>query len=252
MPISNKLTLYWGKFSSSLETRALKSYVLGLHARKQVVLYLLCDVRGTRNILVNRQHMLPGRCAGAVASATGPPRQWPPPSTHSHHTPNTHTLCLQTSPFHHLFPKRSRRRQVKLTRMPTNCFSAILVDVTMPRLCCRSRTDASSASTLGRLLLLLPLLFSFYSPALWGVWPPLVRASSVPSASVAGVALLLCANSALIQKLFYAVKRTCDRGSEGREGIGWGWGWGGVQGKVKGGRRDNKLFSDLQPQTNAQ
>lgn len=50
--------------------------------------------------------------------------------------------------------------------------------------------------------------------------PP--RASSESLASVAGVASLLCANSALIQKLFYAVKRTCDgqRGVEGGEGRG--------------------------------
>lgn len=52
--------------------------------------------------------------------------------------------------------------------------------------------------------------------------PP--RASSVSFASVAGVALLLCANSALIQKLFYAVKGTCDRqsggGGEERRGEG--------------------------------
>lgn len=53
--------------------------------------------------------------------------------------------------------------------------------------------------------------------------PP--RASSVSSASVAGVALLLCANSALIQKLFYAVKRTCDRQrGGGRGGKEWGRG----------------------------
>ena len=46
--------------------------------------------------------------------------------------------------------------------------------------------------------------------------PPL---SSVLFASVAGVASLLCVNSALIQKLFYAVKRTRDRqrGVEGGE-----------------------------------
>lgn len=39
-------------------------------------------------------------------------------------------------------------------------------------------------------------------------------------ASVAGVALLLCANSALIQKLFYAVNRTCDRQRGGKERSG--------------------------------
>lgn len=104
---------------------------------------------GHENILVNRQHMLSGRCAGAAASATGPSR--PLPSTisdHPHpHTPtslhptHTHTLCLQTSVFYHLFPKRTQGRKVKLTKMPTNCFSSILVDVTMPRLCCRSRWD---------------------------------------------------------------------------------------------------------------
>lgn len=49
-----------------------------------------------------------------------------------------------------------------------------------------------------------------------------------PFASVAGVALPLCANSALIQKLFYAVNRTCDRQRGGKErsgeegGVGWG------------------------------
>ena len=69
----------------------------------------------------------------------------------------------------------------------------------------------------------------------WSFWrwlsleclgPP--RASSVSFASVAGVASLLCANSALIQKLFYAVKGTCDRqrGVEGRRGVGKGRGGG--------------------------
>lgn len=50
--------------------------------------------------------------------------------------------------------------------------------------------------------------------------PP--RASSVSFASVAGVALVLCANAALIQKLFYAVKGTCDRQSGGGGGGGAG------------------------------
>lgn len=46
--------------------------------------------------------------------------------------------------------------------------------------------------------------------------------SSVLFASVAEVASLLCANSALIQKLFYAVKRTRDRqrGVEGGQELG--------------------------------
>lgn len=49
-----------------------------------------------------------------------------------------------------------------------------------------------------------------------------VPPSSVLLASVAEVASLLCANSALIQKLFYAVKRTRDRqrGVEGEQELG--------------------------------
>lgn len=46
--------------------------------------------------------------------------------------------------------------------------------------------------------------------------PP--RASSLSLASVSGVAVLLAANSALIQKLFYAVKRACDK--QGGWGVG--------------------------------
>lgn len=46
--------------------------------------------------------------------------------------------------------------------------------------------------------------------------PP--RASSLSLASVSRVAGLLAANSALIQKLFYAVKRTCDKQGGGGEG----------------------------------
>lgn len=61
---------------------------------------------------------------------------------------------------------------------------------------------------------------------------------SVSFASVAGVALLLCANSALIQKLFYAVKRTCDR-----QRGGWGVGGGGRErvGREGGGKTTNFL-----------
>lgn len=85
---------------------------------------------------------------------------------------------------------------------------------------------ASSACTLGKLLSLLLLLFFFPLRPSEVSRPHLLRASSVPSASVAGVALLLCANSALIQKLFYAVNRTCDREREGWEGSGRGGGRG--------------------------
>lgn len=47
---------------------------------------------------------------------------------------------------------------------------------------------------------------------------PLLSASpALLCTSVAGVASPLCVNSALIQKLFYAVKRTCDRQREGEE-----------------------------------
>lgn len=46
--------------------------------------------------------------------------------------------------------------------------------------------------------------------------PP--RASSLPLASVSRVAALLAANSALIHKLFYAVKRACDKQGEGGGG----------------------------------
>jgi len=56
-------------------------------------------------------------------------------------------------------------------------------------------------------------------------WCALLLPQSFPlSASSAGlqcwaeVASLLCANSALIQELFYAVKGTCDREKEGERG----------------------------------
>lgn len=45
-----------------------------------------------------------------------------------------------------------------------------------------------------------------------------LSASSVGLQCWAEVASLLCANSALIQELFYAVKGTCDREKEGGRG----------------------------------
>lgn len=67
--------------------------------------------------------------------------------------------------------------------------------------------------------------------------PP--RASSVLFAGVAGVASLLCVNSALIQKLFYAVKGTCDR----QRGVEGGEEWGGRGGWVGGGQGNNFLVT---------
>lgn len=100
------------------------------------------------------------------------------------------------------------------------------------------------ATTVGRVFLLL-LLFSFSEVAFVRVSRSPLVPLSVSFASVAGVALLLCANSALIQKLFYAVKRTCDR-QRGRWGSVEGGGGGG------GGRQDNKLFRYSYPWPHAQ
>lgn len=112
--------------------------------------------------------------------------------------------------------------KVKLTRIPANCFSSILQDLVgkdpLP-LCCRLSASAASLSLWDGLVWLSQSEFEVF----WGG----VRSSvSVPLvfASVAGVASLLCVNSALIQKLFYAVKRTCDRQRGVEGGEEWGRG----------------------------
>lgn len=122
--------------------------------------------------------------------------------------------------------------RVKLTRIPANCFSSILQDLI-------------GKDPLASLLLSLPWLLSVADSSASGdqslrfsevafeclradVSRSLSRSPCAASqlfGSVAGVASLLCVNSALIQKLFYAVKRTCDKwkgveGGEAREGGG--------------------------------
>lgn len=87
--------------------------------------------------------------------------------------------------------------------MLANCFSSMLLDAPSPTLC-----D-------GFVFLLRPRVEG--SPVSARLRPP--RASSLSLASVSRVAVLLPANSALIQKLFYAVKRTCDKQGGGK-GVG--------------------------------
>lgn len=92
-------------------------------AREQIVL-CLCQMNvlaefcvtynGHGNILVNRQHMLPGRCAGAAASATGPPQPLPVTTPHSHtptslHPAHTHTHTVFTNLF--VSPLVSKKKQ---------------------------------------------------------------------------------------------------------------------------------------------
>lgn len=125
--------------------------------------------------------------------------------------------------------------KVKLTWIPANCFSSILQDLVgkdpLP-LCCRL---SASAASLSLSLSGMDSSVSCYQKFFGGGWG-FARVSSPLSlclgpqllpllccfASVAWVASLLCVNSALIQKLFYAVKRTCDRqrGVEGGEECG--------------------------------
>lgn len=118
---------------------------------------------------------------------------------------------------------------VRPTMIPANCFSSILLGPCLQRSyasAALSRTLSLSLSLCNglvphsvRVLKISEVTFTRVS------CPP--RASSASFASAAGVAWLLCANSVLIQKLFYAVKRTCDRQ---RKGGWWGWGEGGGEG----------------------
>lgn len=115
----------------------------------------------------------------------------------------------------------------KLTRIPGNCFSSILQDLDaedpLP-LCC-------PCCFLSLFTIVSPLSAVFRSfRRCWCSPHPVVLQSSSASSllfgSVVGVASPLCVNSALIQELFYAVKRTCDKqkGVEGGVGVGVGWG----------------------------
>lgn len=119
----------------------------------------------------------------------------------------------------------------KLTRIPANCFSSILQDLVgkdpLP-LCCRLSASAASLSLCLSLWDGLVCLSLSEFEVFWGGVRSSVSVPLVPLlccfASVAGVASLLCVNSALIQKLFYAVKRTCDRQRGVEGGEEWGRG----------------------------
>lgn len=158
----------------------------------------------------------------------------PPPRPHTH--THTHAVFTNLYVYFHRFPKK------KPTATSQTHQDADKLLLFHPR----GRDDPAPQLpfSLGQMRLPPPLahlegccfFFFFFFPLRPSEVsrPHLLRASSVPSASVAGVALLLCANSALIQKLFYAVNRTCDREREvgGQRGVGGG----------EGGRQDNKLF----------
>lgn len=161
------------------------------------------------------------------------------PAAASHQRP-TAEMCLH--PHVTAFKKNTSVRtrvywtKMKLTRIPANCFSSILQDLVgkdpLPLSLSLARARSLSLPVSG-------MDSSASRPAKFGVFwggrgslerlhprrvalsvsvPP----SSVLLASVAEVASLLCANSALIQKLFYAVKRTRDRqrGVEGEQELG--------------------------------